>query len=241
MGLILVLGPAVSPCGGAEDGDPFDFAAYGSRVEAFENVGGPDAPWEYPYAAPRPAGLSDQEMKTTLALRRRVLDGSHAELETLAEQVERRQDAFPLQMRFWLAFAQSELHLNEACLGNLRKILGAAEGWDSLENGQQAWVLTATADLLFLLGQRTQAASCYDLLAASPVTQLNLWGQYQLAGMDFLAREFETAARRYQIVCDADRPGTWREHACGMTELATRLGQLVKGGNVHGELASSPN
>ena len=208
LGLFLVIGSVVSLCRGAEDVDPFDMAVYASRIEAFESVWGPDSPWEYPYAAPRPAGLNDQEMKTTLVLRRLVLNRNHAELETLAEQVERRQDAFPVQMRFWLAFAQSELHLNEACLGNLRKVLGAAEGWDSLETGQQAWVLTATADLLFLLGQRAQAATCYDRLAASPVTQLNLWGQYQLAGMDFLERDFETAARLYQIVCEADRPGT---------------------------------
>lgn len=239
LGLSLLCDPTVSTCRGSEEGDTPQMAIFGSRAEALEHVLGSDSPWEYPYAAPRPAGLNDKDMKTTLALRRMVLNGNHQELETLAEQVERRQDDLPLQMRFWLAFAQSDLHQNQACLANLRKIMRAENGWDNLETGQQIWILTATADLLFLSGHRTEAAGCYDRLAASRVAQLNLWGQYQLAGMDFLERNFATAARRYRTVCDAERPGTWREHACGMADLAARLEPLGREGNAHGDLASA--
>lgn len=239
MALFLLCEPMVSTSRGSDDADATPIETFGSRTEALENVLGSDAPWEFPYAAPRPAGLNDQEMTTTLALRRLVLDGNQQELSTLTEQVERRQDELPVQMRFWLAFAQSELNLNQACLANLREIMRAEIGWHDLETGQQIWILTATADLHFLLGYRTEAAACYDRLAVSPVTQLNLWGQYQLAGMDFLERNFAAAALRYRRVCDAEKSGTWREHACGMADLAARLEQLGRGGNEHGDLASA--
>lgn len=239
MGLFPVLNLAGADCRESEDVEIAVTVGFASKAEALEGVLGPDSPWVYPYGAPRPADQSDQDMKTTLSLRRLVLNGNQEELGILADQVERRQEAIAVQMRFWLAFAQSELQLNEACWANLRKILDSEEGWESLETGQQVWVLTTTADLLFLLGHRTPAAECYARLAASPVAQLNLWGQYQLAGMDFLGRNFEKAARQYQVVCDAERPGTWREHACAMAEIAGRLGKLEKGGNAHGDLATA--
>jgi hypothetical protein len=93
-------------------------------------------------------------------------------------------------------------------------------------------------DLLFLLGDRERATGLYGRLAASAVAQLNLWGQYQLAGMDFLAREFTGSARKYRLVCEAERPGTWREHSCAMAEIAARLGELDLGGGIDGDMAS---
>jgi hypothetical protein len=208
-------------------------------VDAFENTVGPDSAWEYPFGAPRPADLSAPEMKIVLSLRRLVLNGSLEELESLTDQVGRRQELMPVQMRFWLSYAQSQLHLNQACLSNLKILLEGDEGWKPLEIGQQAWVMTATADLLFLQGNRAQAAVCYSRLATSPVTQLHLWGKYQLAGMDFLAREFEQSALKYQQVCESGQSGTWREHSCAMAAIASRLGKLGKGGRVDGTVAST--
>jgi len=240
---ILALSPdgflVAQPPPESEADQDFRTPGFDNWVEAFEGAVGPDSAWEFPYGAPRPADLSAPDMKIIFSLRRLVLNGSLEELESLADQVGRRQDEMPIQMRFWLAYAQGKLHLNQACLSNLMILLEGDGGWIPLEIGQQAWVLTATADQLFLQGNRVQAAECYSRLATSPVNQLNLWGQYQLAGIDFLARDFEQSALKYQQVCEAGKSGTWREHSCAMAEIAGRLGKLGKGGRVHGTVAST--
>jgi len=213
-------------------------AAYADWATALEADMGQDSHWEFPFGAPGPADLSAPDLKIVLSLRRLVRNGDLEKLESLADQVERRQEELPVQMRFWLAYAQGRLHQQQACLSNLQLLLMVQEGWKLLEKGQQAWVLTGTPDLFFLLGERGMAADFYARLAASPLEQLNLWGQYQLAGMDFLARDFQQATLRYRWVCEADKSGTWREHACGMTEIAERLGRLGKEEEPHGAVVS---
>lgn len=207
------------------------------RVTALEADMGPGSGWEFPFGEPRSADLNPQELNIVLSLRRLVLNDEDEELGSLADQVERRQEEMPVQMLFWLAYAQSRLHQNLACLTNLKLLLLIQNDWGHLDYGQQAWVLTGTPDLLFLLGKRELAASLYARLAASSVAQLELWGHYQLAGMDFLERDFKQAALKYSTVCEADKPGLWREHACAMAEIAGRLSRLGREGEPHGAVA----
>ncbi|MCK9997075.1 MAG: hypothetical protein KAH56_12450 [Candidatus Krumholzibacteria bacterium] len=214
-------------------------AAFDAWAEGLESESGKDSSWEYPFGVPRPADLSSQELKIILSLRRLAWNRNNVELESLADQVNRRQGELPVQLLFWLAYAQNALQQNEACLANLQRLLLFQEGWRNLENGQKAWVLTSTPDLFFLIGNRELAASLYERLAVSPVEQLNLWGKYQLAGMNFLAREFVKASERYSMVCEAELPGTWREHACSMAEIAGRLSQLGIKEETHGAVAIS--
>jgi hypothetical protein len=182
--------------------------------------------------------MSSEDLNTVLSLRRLVMNGDDEELGSLADQVERRQEELPVQMLFWLAYAQGRLHQNQACLSNLQILLMVQEGWKHLDCGQQVWALTATPDLLFLLGERELAAIFYARLAESPVEQLKLWGQYQMAGMDFLNRDFKQANLKYSAVCEADKPVLWREQACGMAKIAERLSRLEKERNPHGAMAS---
>jgi hypothetical protein len=74
----------------------------------------------------------------------------------------------------------------------------------------------------------------YGRLADSGVEQLNIWGNYQLAGFEFLAREFAESDRRYRLVCDSEKAGTWREHACEMAAIAGQLATLGTEGLGHG-------
>lgn len=197
------------------------------------------AVWQFPYGAPRPADLSAPELKIVLSLRRLVLHGNPDDMEALADQVARRQGVMPVQMRFWLAYTQGQLGQQEACLANLKSLLVVPEAWVSLEKGQRVWVLTETADLLFLLDQRNTATECYARLSNSPVDQLRLWGQFQLAGMAFLDRDFARAGELYQDVCEGDKPATWRGHACAMASIADRLSRLPNGGDRHDAVAAS--
>lgn len=213
-------------------------AGFESWAEGLEADSGPDSVWEFPFGTPASADLDPQELKIVLSLRRLVLKGNIDELESLADQVERRQGEIPVQMRFWLAYAQGILGQKQTCLNNLQLLLVGQEGWQHLEMGQQAWVLTYAPDLLFLLNDRELAGRLYARLATSSVAQLNLWGQYQLAGMDFLVRDFDQASKRYRMVCEAE-PGTWREHACAMAEIAGRLSLLGREGEPDGAVASA--
>ncbi len=214
-------------------------AGFDAWTEGLESDTGADSSWKFPFDVPRPADLSSQELKIILSLRRLAWNRNNEELESLADQVNRRQGELPVQLRFWLAYAQNTLHQDEACLANLQLLLLVQEGWKNLENGQMAWVLTRAPDLLFLLGNRELAADLYERLAVSPVEQLNLWGKYQLAGMNFLAREFEKASERYSMVCEAEKPGTWREHACSMAVIAGRLSQIGFKGETYGAVATA--
>jgi hypothetical protein len=193
--------------------------------------------WEFPFGAPRPDQLTAQEMKTVLSLRHLVQNSDTEKLTSQVEIVARIQETIPVQMRFWLAYAQSTLHQKEACQENLELLLQVPEGHQFLEPGQQVWVLTALADHSFLLGDRDRAAVLYGQMAASKREQLNLWGQYQLAGMEFLERNFADANRRYKVVCESEKSATWREHACAMAEIAGRLSSLNLKGEAHGGLA----
>ncbi len=211
-------------------------AAYQEWIYALE-TGSSNTHWEFPFDAPRPDDLSSKEMKTVLSLRRLSRSREMESLSTLTEIVARRQDEIPVQMRFWLAYSQGILQQNEACRNNLRFLLLVPGGHGHLETGQQAWVLTAFADYSFLLKKRDRAAQLYGQLAASSVEQVNLWGQYQLAGMEFLKRNFNDANRRYKVVCESEKSGSWREHACAMAEIAGRLNSLDLKGESHGRVA----
>ena len=197
------------------------------------------AVWQFPFGAPRPADLTSQELKIVLSLRRLVMNRNIPEMESVAAQVARRQGVMPSQMRFWLAYTQSQLGQQESCLANLQTLLRTSEAWLPLENGQRAWVLTQTADLLFLLNQRSAAVDCYTRLSESPVDQLRFWGQYQLAGMAFLERDFALASKNYHDVCEGEKTAAWRGHACAMASIADRLTLLSIKGEHHGDVAAS--
>jgi len=213
--------------------------AFGTWTDAFDMENGIDPSWEFPFGAPRPANLNSNDLKTVLSLRRFAVNGELGSLESLVDLVERRQDEIPVQMRFWLAYGQNLLLKEQSCLISLQLLLAVPDGWEPLENGQQAWVLTRTADSLFILGQRELASELYARLAVSPREQLNLWGTYQLAGLNFLNRNFEEAGRMYRVICAADKPVPWNEHACAMVEIAGRLTLLGKEGSQHGDVAST--
>lgn len=208
-------------------------------VEALDAEMGTDSPWEFPFGAPRYSDLSSEESKIVLSLRRLARNEELGELESLVDVVERRQDETPVQMRFWLAYSQNLLHKEQSCLTNLKLLLSNPDGWRSLEVGQRAWVLTRTPDLLFVLENRDLAVELYTRLAASPVEQLYLWGKYQLAGMNFLNRDFEEASLMYGVICAADNPGPWKEHACAMADIAGRLTFLGKEETQYGAVATS--
>ena len=143
-------------------------------ISALE-AGNAAARWKFPFDAPRPDDLSSRDLKTVLSLRRLARSRETGELAKLADIVARRQEEMPVQMRFWLAYSQGRLDQNEACCENLRVLLLVDGGPGHLEMGQLAWVLTAIADLSFLLEKRDLAGQLYGQLAESSVEQVSLW------------------------------------------------------------------
>lgn len=205
-----------------------------AMAQAFEADSNADSVWDFPFGAPESSKLTPKEFQTILALRRTAQGGLASELSSLVDQAERLQGTQPAQMHFWLAFAHSRLDQKAASLRNLRTLLETNGSWQDLDDGQRAWVLTGTPDLIFLDGDRDLAANLYRRLAASPKEQLTIWANYQLAGMDFLERSFAEAGRRYSIVCEAEHSQSWRDHACAMAAISVQLQQLRKDGEPNG-------
>lgn len=211
---------------------------FGAWADALENRSNTDAAWEFPFDAPRPSGLDDRDLEAILTLRRLVVTRNLIDLEPVVDRVARRTEPLPAPLKFWLAYALGIMERNQPCLANLTELLNDPEAYRDLENGQIAWVLTGISDRIFLSGNKNEAGELYSRLAASPLEQLNLWGNYQLAGLDFLARNFSEADRRYQLVCDSEKSGSWREHACEMATFAAQLATLGKEGSGHGIAAN---
>ena len=110
-------------------------AGFECWAEGLEADSGPDSCWEFPFGTPASADLDPQELKIVLSLRKLVLKGNIEELESLADQVERRQGEIPVQMRFWLAYAQGNLGQKQACLNNIKLLLVGQEDWQHLKKG----------------------------------------------------------------------------------------------------------
>ena len=138
------------------------------------------------------------------------------------------------KLLFWRAYLQSILGDHAASLQDLRLlILYGGLSLDLCES-QRAWVLTTLADDFFLAGDIQQAGDLYRILAASAVTELQVWGAYQLAGLDFLGGRFLESAQGYTHVCEAERLGAWQDQACAMADVAKELQRIRTEGEPYG-------
>jgi hypothetical protein len=198
----------------------------------------PASSWEYPFAAPRPGELSDTELATVLELRRLARSGNKAHLEAAIDRAVRQNTDPAPQIQFWLACGLHRVGRPEAGLPRLADLLQDPRTPAGLDGGQFVWVMTSLADGQFLFGDRGLARDLYESMAASSVSHLHLWGNYQLAGSDFLDRDFAAADRRYELVCDQENTESWREHACEMAAIASRLAQPGTEGTDHGMAAN---
>jgi tetratricopeptide (TPR) repeat protein len=138
------------------------------------------------------------------------------------------------RIAFWRAYALSWLDRRDECLTELRGLLAQGGSGRSLNEREQGWVLTATADLLLLAGARDEAEAHYVRLAESPVPNLRMWGRLQSAGLAFLAHRYRDAGVGFRAVCESDGQGTWGAHACAMADIAGQLDKLLPEGERYG-------
>lgn len=115
----------------------------------------------------------------------------------------------------------------------LEGLLRDVEAWDDLEAGRKAGILVALADRKALDGDRTMARQLYGILQETDAEILRRWGVYMVAGIDFAEGAYQAAAIGYESVCGWGSPAEWRQHACSMTDLASRLHELDKTGGEH--------
>lgn len=138
------------------------------------------------------------------------------------------------RVAFWRAYTLSWLDRRDECLVELRGLLALGTSGRNLNEREQGWVLTATADLLLLAGARDEAEALYARLAESPVASLRLWGRLQSAGLAFLAHRYGDAGVGFRAVCESDGQGTWGAHACAMADIAGKLDKLLSEGERYG-------
>ena len=174
---------------------------------------------------------------TALALRNGIAAGDSARVDGLLAQLSRYTDGLTDVERYWYAFALADRQRWAASLVQLRRLLTVEGLPRSLGATERAWVLTATADHFFLLDGKRQARDLYSLLSISDRSGLRLWGEYQLANLDFLDTDYRRAARTYEQICNAPEVGRWQAQACAMAEVARKMNQIKVEGEPYGTAA----
>lgn len=178
--------------------------------------------------------LSGREQEIILAYRWLLTNLDSDSLTLLITKLEAQPDLVAGEIKFWTAYSKSWLGLQGPSLELLLEIIQNGGRSEDLTEGQRQWVLTAIPDLYFLLGDKAQSKSLYEVLLDSSLDNLQIWSRYQLGNLAFLESDYKTAASSFGMVCEATRLGTWQDHACDMATLAAELKRIQLQGEPYG-------
>lgn len=178
--------------------------------------------------------LIGREAELVLAYRWLLAEADGPGVDLLIQKVNSQQAVLSDRLRFWHAYALNWRAERPASLDNLRKLIRSGGLSRDLSEGQRAWVLLAIPDLLFLQDNTADAADLYRALANSQIDELRIWGQYQMANIDFLAGRYLKASQGFKNVCDATRLGSWQDQACAMADVAGELERIRAEGEAYG-------
>ncbi len=178
--------------------------------------------------------LAGRQDELVLAYRWLLTEQDSDTLAHLVQKTGSHPDAFNNRVRFWHAYALNWLGRTAESLVQLRELVLSGGLSAGLTEGQRGWVLTALPDGFFLGGDSRTARELYGVLKECRVLKLRLWGQYQLAGLDFIATRYLSAANGFQQVCEGTRFGSWQDQACAMAPIAQELERIKAGGEPYG-------
>ena len=193
--------------------------------------------WLYSLDQPGNWPAQPEITDTALALRDAIAAADSARVDGLLAQLSAHTDGLTDVTRYWYAFALADRQRWAASLEQLRRLLIVESLPRSLGATERAWVLIATADHFFLLDSKRQARDLYSLLSLSDRSGVRLWGEYQLANIDFLYADYRRAAATYEQLCSAPDAGRWQAQACAMAVVARKLNQIKVEGEPYGTAA----
>ena len=141
------------------------------------------------------------------------------------------------RVRYWHAYALAWRGRHAECLANLQTLVGDGGLSHGLSETERTWVLTAIPDQMYLDGDDNGARWLYRLLQGSSLPGLQLWGTYQVAGLDLASARYTEAVAGYESVCEATRLATWQDQACALREVARELERIRGEGEQYGTAA----
>jgi tetratricopeptide (TPR) repeat protein len=178
--------------------------------------------------------LEDRQQELELAFRFMLATSDTTHLSELVDNLAMRQQTLSGRTRFWQAFSLNWLGRWDESFAILRQLLlhdGYSHG---LEEAQRAWVLTAIADQIYLLGDRQAARPLYRALASSAIGEASVWAACQLAAFDLLDGRFLKAGTALEGLCRMKENVIWKQHACRLAALSDELERLRDKGRSHG-------
>ncbi len=141
------------------------------------------------------------------------------------------------RLEFWHGYVRSWLGHWQQSFEILTGLLGGDGRTHGLDTTQRAWMLTAIADQVLLLGDRATAHGLYRALAASSVPEAATWAACQAAALDFLEGRYLAAGTAFEQLCRRADNTTWRRYACEMARLSDEIERLRSEGAPYGTAA----
>lgn len=182
--------------------------------------------------------LAAREEETVLAFRWLLARNDSLTLAQLNRKVDGQAAPLPATIRFWRAFAATQLQDWDSALAGARLLIATGDSAAALGRRERLWLAGTLPDLFYLIGDRPAAADLWRQLAASDLASLAPWSRYQLAGLDLAAGRFGAAGAALRLLCADGEPWPWRPRACALAALADTL-DLLSGGGVARGLAAN--
>ncbi len=186
------------------------------------------------------SAITGQESAFILALRWALVTRDKKTIDLLLQKIDQDGDNLPDRLRFWVAYAHAWRKDRATALANLQVLVRSGGLSRDLAESQRAWVLKAVPDFLFLAGEQQAARELYEVLAGSSLPALASWGGYQVANLDLLEGRYLRASVGFKRICEAQRHGSWQDHACAMADLAAKMERLKSEGEPYGVSARLP-
>ena len=180
---------------------------------------------------------SAEQLEVELACRFLLARADTVALQALVFSLGKQPHLGEGRLAFWQAYVRSWLGHWPQSFAILTGLLGGDGRTHGLDTGQRAWVLTAMADQLLLLGDRTTAHGLYRALAASTIPEAAVWAACQVAALDFLEGRYLAAGNAFEQLCSRADNTTWRRYACDMARLSDEMERLRSEGAPYGTAA----
>jgi hypothetical protein len=169
----------------------------------------------------------------TAALRAAIAGADTARLDTLATRLAMLTERIDDDARYWYAIALVMRERWNDSLLQLKQLVASGNP-QRFAPPQRAWVVTAIADQLFLVGARRQCRELYAQMARSELRSLRQWSSHQTANLDLLASDYPRAATAFAELCASVGENPLRAQACALAEVAGQLSRVQERGEPDG-------
>lgn len=178
--------------------------------------------------------ITGHENEFILVLRWLLIHRDSETVDLVLQKIQADNNNLTDRLRFWVAYSLAWRKDRNASLDHLRILINNGGLSRDLTESQRSWVLLAIPDFLFLEGDQGSARLLYEVLSNSKLPELNTWGTYQVANLDFLSGLYLRASEGFKRICDTKRLGSYQDQACEMATVASEIERIKSEGEPYG-------